>query len=999
MKRSWYIPVVLSAMTLFLTVCDSKGPLPSPDVIPPTVRFVSPGNGSVNIPVNLSAITISFSEAMDRSSLNSKTITLVDPSGPRTVSGTVKITDSAGLTVDLYPSVNLNPSTLYRIVVSTGVKDRFGNAMGAPFTASFYTGTVADTTPPVVTATYPASNATGVSVNSSPRVTFSEQVIPQTISCTLSEGTGSTAVPVPGTLNYSGTTAVLTPSMYLISDTQYTMTVSAGVMDLSGNPMPADYTWTFRTKKDTNPPTVSTTLPLQGATGVGVNVSPNVTFNEPVILQTISFTLTGGTSTVSGTITYSGTTALFMPSNILASDTLYTATVSGVQDLAGNLLAGNQPNGDYQWTFRTLKDSVPPYVTSSYPTGPAGVNVNLSPSITFSEPVLPAITFTLISASTGTVPGTTQFNGNSTTAVFTPFTLLAYNTQYAVTVSGVQDLAGNPLAAAYSWTFTTVQDLALPVVSSTFPVNGASNVVVNISPSVTFSKSMDPATITGTTFMLSSGGTPVPGTIQFSGMTAIFTPSSNLAKNASNTVTLVGGVNGIKDLAGNLLTGNQPNGDYQWTFTTGKFPDTTAPVVSASMPADGVVNVGVNISPTVTFSEFMDPTTVTNTTFTLIAGGVSVPGTVAYSGLTAVFTPSHILMNDTVYTATVSNVQDLAGNPLAAPYVWTFTTVQDTTPPSLVLPATPAAGEQNVSVNHAISVTFSEPVDPSTIQFILQQSSNGANIPVNSIEYTGVTAIFTPLNILAQNTQYTATISAGVQDLAGNTMTSGYSWTFTTGMIQDSTAPVVVAPTMPAAGDSNVSIHPVLSITFSEPVKPSTIGFTLTRNSDNAVIMLNPMDYTGTTAIFTAVNSLAAGTTYTATVNAGVQDLAGNPMSAGYTWMFTTAQDVTAPTIVLPTFPANNATVGVNTPIIVTFSEAMDPLSIISPAQTFVLLDASAASITCTQTYSGTTAVYIPTSVLVPGMYTATIVGGANGVTDLSGNPLAADYTWTFIAQ
>jgi hypothetical protein len=41
-----------------------------------------------------------------------------------------------------------------------------------------------------------------------------------------------------------------------------------------------------------------------------------------------------------------------------------------------------------------------------------------------------------------------------------------------------------------------------------------------------------------------------------------------------------------------------------------------------------------------------------------------------------------------------------------------------------------------------------------------------------------------------------------------------------------------------------------------------------------------------------------------------------------------------------------------------------------------------------------------PTAALARGtVYTATIVGGANGVKDLAGNPLATNRTWTFTTR
>ncbi len=103
---------------------------------------------------------------------------------------------------------------------------------------------------------------------------------------------------------------------------------------------------------DTTAPTVSYTIPLDVATGVALNSTVNVTFSEVMnasTLTTATFTLKQGSTTVSGTVTYAGTTATFKPASNLAAGTVYTATITtGVTDLAGNALAANKV-----WSFTT----------------------------------------------------------------------------------------------------------------------------------------------------------------------------------------------------------------------------------------------------------------------------------------------------------------------------------------------------------------------------------------------------------------------------------------------------------------------------------------------------------------------------------------------------------------------------------------------------------------------------------------------------------------------
>jgi alpha-tubulin suppressor-like RCC1 family protein len=117
-------------------------------------------------------------------------------------------------------------------------------------------------------------------------------------------------------------------------------------------------------------------------------------------------------------------------------------------------------------------------------------------------------------------------------------------------------------------------------------------------------------------------------------------------------------------------------------------PDTTPPTVFSISPEDGSFGVDVAIVVTATFSEAMDSSTINETSF--ILEGSAVSGTVTYDPATysATFTPDAVLSHNHTYTATLSTaITDLAGNPLSAPYTWSFTTESppvDSTPPGAV---------------------------------------------------------------------------------------------------------------------------------------------------------------------------------------------------------------------------------------------------------------------------------------------------------------------------
>jgi len=110
-------------------------------------------------------------------------------------------------------------------------------------------------------------------------------------------------------------------------------------------------------------------------------------------------------------------------------------------------------------------------------------------------------------------------------------------------------------------------------------------------------------------------------------------------------------------------------------------PDVTPPTVVAALPPDASVAVATGISVGATFSEPMDPASLTTSTVTLkrTSSGAAVAGAVSYTAgtRTVSFTPAAALANTTAYTFSISTgAKDLAGNAMAAFFTSTFTTLQ-----------------------------------------------------------------------------------------------------------------------------------------------------------------------------------------------------------------------------------------------------------------------------------------------------------------------------------
>ena len=108
--------------------------------------------------------------------------------------------------------------------------------------------------------------------------------------------------------------------------------------------------------------------------------------------------------------------------------------------------------------------------------------------------------------------------------------------------------------------------------------------------------------------------------------------------------------------------------------------------------------------------------------------------------------------------------------------------VIDTTAPS-VLSVVPVANMTSFSTNGPVSVAFNELMNTSTISTLTFTLKQGTTAVAGLVTYAGTTATFTPAGPLAANTVYTATISTGVKDAAGNALAESKIWSFTTGAV------------------------------------------------------------------------------------------------------------------------------------------------------------------------------------------------------------------------
>ncbi|HKR27055.1 MAG TPA: Ig-like domain-containing protein, partial [Acidobacteriaceae bacterium] len=212
----------------------------------------------------------------------------------------------------------------------------------------------------------------------------------------------------------------------------------------------------------------------------------------------------------------------------------------------------------------------------------------------------------------------------------------------------------------------------------------------------------------------------------------------------------------------------------------------TGPVPTVSGLAVEVNGVAPNRKQEVQFSEAMNPDTINAKTFLIMdAGGNQVTGAVTYDSdyNVASFQPTPALEDNTKYTAMITTgAQSVGGMSLAANYSYSFSTRADTdTSPLRVTNVSPFPDENCVSPTTAITITFNEAPDASTVTTsnIVVTDSTGNKIPVTlSTTISATDVVVTPKSALPSGS-ITVTVS-GIGDLADQMMQQPFTWTFST---------------------------------------------------------------------------------------------------------------------------------------------------------------------------------------------------------------------------
>lgn len=657
------------------------------DELAPTVLSTLPAPGLEAVSRS-TTVSATFSEPMTAASV---AITLVDAAGAELPGSTVY--DPATRTATLSPSAELSPRTTYTATV-TAAHDRVGNAMAAPYSWQFTTASAAGASPATLwdtSATPAALTAETSSVELGVRFTplaggsitalrfykapdsegphvgrlwgaDGTLLATATYSTTTASGWQQTPLDPPVDVS-AGTTYVASyhaphgryaasggglrsaTERPLLRAPASTSTAPNGVYRYGSSAFPtsswnASNYWVdvvLTLPPDTTPPAVTNLDPGPGLIAVSRDATLRVSFSEPIEPSTLSVTAHAGATAVAGSISYDdgSRTATFTPSSRLASATTYSAAV-GAADTSGNALA------PVEWSFTTET--------------PAGT----TPATLWTSTDQPAIAAT-----------------SDTSAIEVGMRFTPASSGH---VSGLRFYKGTGNEG--------------PHIGHVWQTDGT------LLASVTF------GTETASGWQQAMLSTPVPVTAGTTYVVSYFAPAGRYSATPAGFSTPTT----RRPLTAPASSSSNPNG--QFSYGAGSFPsntynatnywvdvifvDSTGPSVASRTPAPGATAVATGEPISLTFSEPADPASVSCQLRDSAGAVVAVTVDVDATGTALTLTPVSPLAPLTTYTASVTAAVDLAGNALAAPDSWSFTTAGPTAIslwPGSTVPATIDSGD------------------------------------------------------------------------------------------------------------------------------------------------------------------------------------------------------------------------------------------------------------------------------------------------------------------
>lgn len=830
----------------------------------------------------------------------------------------LQISITGGNSLEINHDLLLEGVKYYVLIQSGAIKSAIGglNFAGILNKDEWSFTTILPPVPPLATTYNPINGATNVSNDQILSISFDQNIELGIGDIEIRRGDGSLFQYILADEGNSDPELTIIGNQLFINHglfengTEYYVTISDGAIRSSENVLNyAGFTssthWRFTSAYPVVPPQVVSLDPVNGANGVLINKTLEITFDQNIKLGSGDIEIrrfSDGSlfqyilieeDFSDPEVSVTGNKLMITHANFLNGTQYYITISSGaILSLSDQAFAGFSDNS--YWSFTTESAAMPPVPLSFTPSnGATNVALDQILSIEFDQP---------IQKGTGSIRIRNLVGGGiyQTIAVTDPLVIIDGNTLhiahndllpgtgYYVTIANaailsLQGIAYSGINDNSSWNFTTTQVGAAPIVTAFDPVNGAIGVPIDKVLTITFDQNIQ----------LADGEILIKrysDDSNFSTLVADWTSSDAELIVSANELSIIDNLfeegvryyvtisNGaIQSLAGDNFSGISDKDT--WYFTSVGGPEPPFIIEDGLSPAPGSVDVGLNENLILTFNEEVQRGSGFMTIY--IAGGADF-ASLSASSSNLVFNGNQVTIThppfsyNTDYYVIIpsgfirsSNGVDFPG--ITTSDVWYFETQR--TPPVWI--QQPFISDQNLS-----SMTLNGELDQDGFYYFVvtslptQPTSQQIEAGLNS---QGETAVTSGSGSLIANELFN---HAGI-DISGLSEIDHYLhivakvgsvYTERVILVVDRTAPVLLNSSIPEEDEMTVDINVQIILNFNEKLyrlgteitndNINSLGIIYLRNNGSSVPFAGSISPDGRSLIIVPVEPLLENSDY-----------------------------------------------------------------------------------------------------------------------------------------
>ena len=842
----------------------------------PTLSSSTPADADTGVGVN-DNIILNFSKAVDAESGNIVIYKASDDSEVESIPvGNAKVSGSGSTQITINPVSTLDSSTNYYVqIAAAAFDDSSSNSYAGINDKTSLNFTTADVNAPTLSSSTPADEAAGIAVDTNIVLNFNEAVDAESGNIIIyksSDDSQVESIPV-GDAKVSGsssTTITINPSTSLNGSTAYYVHVAATAFDDSSSNSYAgisDATTLNFTTADIGAPTLSSSTPADGATGIAVDTNIVLTFNEAVdaengniiIVKSVDGSTVEAIDVTGSQVSGSGSTEITInPSVNLDGQTAYHLTIdeTAFDDSSSNSYAGISDTTTINFT---TADVTAPTVTFNPADSDTGVGRDSNINIEFNEAIVNANTSEITNSNIASLIILKDSNSNGSDLAFSatidtdkkiitidPNNNFSLGQTVYVSISAVEDASANETSLSSStFTVTTTGE----TIATIIPTNSSTDIVASSNITIGFNtaiRNLNDTEITNsnvnsliTLRNTNSSGTAIP-----------FTASINSAKNII-TINPIGDFSSGQNVYVAIGATVEDAFDNATTAASSIFAiiDNAVPIFTFN-PADLDRNVIVSSNIIITFNELIrninNSDLIDSNVDNLITlkdedssgSNITFNATIDEAKKIITINPTNNFNSEQVIYLAIAAVEDEAGNATAATNI-SFT-ARDSDPPAVSF--FPSNSDVNVLRNSDITISFTEvirnlndtPITDANIDSLItlkQSNSSGADILFDAVvDPTKENITITPTSNLPLNQVIYVAIGASVEDEWDNAITAS-SASFTT--IDDRLSVTFD----PADGTTGLPVNTNVIMTFSDAIRHLDDSLITSANVDDLITL------------------------------------------------------------------------------------------------------------------------------------------------------------------